>query len=127
MRMRVGIARPPSPRRSRRQPNRTKKKRKRNLNTMNRSRKQRGSTLPSGTTRTKDGIDDAGFLDDDDDEEIEEDWKPEEWTEGWSDLTRSDPPPADAVVSCGMHKSATGCAGCPQGHGALWCNGDCEW
>ena len=30
-------------------------------------------------------------------------------------------------VSCGSHKSTTGCAGCPQGHGADWCNGDCTW
>jgi len=29
-------------------------------------------------------------------------------------------------VSCGNHK-APNCGGCPQGHGARWCNGDCRW
>jgi len=29
-------------------------------------------------------------------------------------------------VSCGNHK-ASNCGGCPQGHGARWCNGDCRW
>jgi hypothetical protein len=29
-------------------------------------------------------------------------------------------------VSCGNHY-ATNCAGCPQGNGAGWCNGDCNW
>lgn len=29
-------------------------------------------------------------------------------------------------VSCGNHR-ATSCPECPQGHGAAWCNGDCEW
>eukprot|EP00931_Biecheleriopsis_adriatica_P087910 TRINITY_DN62310_c0_g1_i1.p1 TRINITY_DN62310_c0_g1~~TRINITY_DN62310_c0_g1_i1.p1 ORF type:complete len:552 (+),score=140.09 TRINITY_DN62310_c0_g1_i1:74-1729(+) len=29
-------------------------------------------------------------------------------------------------VSCGNHRAAN-CAGCPQGHGAAWCNNDCEW
>ncbi|KAL7536421.1 hypothetical protein ACHAXR_008253, partial [Thalassiosira sp. AJA248-18] len=28
--------------------------------------------------------------------------------------------------SCGNHRSST-CAECPQGNGAAWCNGDCEW
>mmetsp|Transcript_138423 Transcript_138423/g.386111 ORF Transcript_138423/g.386111 Transcript_138423/m.386111 type:complete len:193 (-) Transcript_138423:85-663(-) len=34
------------------------------------------------------------------------------------------PPPAD--VSCGGHRAAD-CTACPQGHGAVWCNGDCAW
>ena len=29
-------------------------------------------------------------------------------------------------VSCGGH-TADFCSKCPQGHGAPWCNGDCEW
>ena len=29
-------------------------------------------------------------------------------------------------VSCGMHV-ASSCAKCPQGNGAVWCNGDCFW
>jgi len=29
-------------------------------------------------------------------------------------------------VSCGQHRAAN-CAQCPQGNGAPWCNGDCEW
>lgn len=29
-------------------------------------------------------------------------------------------------VVCGNHHAAT-CAECPQGHGASWCNGECEW
>jgi len=29
-------------------------------------------------------------------------------------------------VSCGNHRSSS-CAGCPQGNGASWCNGECEW
>jgi len=29
-------------------------------------------------------------------------------------------------VSCGHHR-ASNCAGCPQGHGASYCNGDCKW
>ena len=29
-------------------------------------------------------------------------------------------------VSCGKHKATT-CADCPQGNGASWCNGDCQW
>ena len=29
-------------------------------------------------------------------------------------------------VNCGNHL-ASSCAECPQGHGALWCNGECEW
>jgi len=32
----------------------------------------------------------------------------------------------DEPVSCGNHK-ASNCGGCPQGHGARWCNGDCRW
>ena len=31
-----------------------------------------------------------------------------------------------AGVSCGGY-SAHSCVDCPQGHGASWCNGDCEW
>lgn len=34
--------------------------------------------------------------------------------------------PPGAVVSCGGHEARC-CAGCPQGHGDSWCNGDCEW
>ena len=30
------------------------------------------------------------------------------------------------MVSCGSH-SAESCTGCPQGNGAMWCNGDCHW
>jgi len=31
-------------------------------------------------------------------------------------------------VNCGSHYSNDGtCGGCPQGYGAAWCNGDCEW
>ena len=33
---------------------------------------------------------------------------------------------AKDAVSCGMHDAPT-CAECPQGHGAVWCNGDCSW
>ncbi len=34
---------------------------------------------------------------------------------------------ADATdVACGGHR-ATSCDRCPQGRGASWCNGDCEW
>ena len=29
-------------------------------------------------------------------------------------------------VSCGNHNANT-CADCPQGSGANWCNGDCQW
>ena len=29
-------------------------------------------------------------------------------------------------VSCGNHYTNT-CADCPQGNGASWCNGDCQW
>ena len=29
-------------------------------------------------------------------------------------------------VSCGNHR-AKSCAGCPQGNGATWCSGDCQW
>ena len=29
-------------------------------------------------------------------------------------------------VNCGGH-SAASCEDCPQGHGAMWCNGDCSW
>ena len=30
------------------------------------------------------------------------------------------------AVSCGGH-TASRCAECPMGHGALWCNGECTW
>ena len=33
---------------------------------------------------------------------------------------------APAPVVCGGHTART-CSECPQGHGASWCNGDCEW
>merc|ERR1711962_1237505 len=33
---------------------------------------------------------------------------------------------ADQMVSCGGHQAAS-CAACPQGKGAAWCNGDCNW
>ena len=29
-------------------------------------------------------------------------------------------------LSCGSHY-ASSCEDCPQGHGAAWCNGDCNW
>jgi len=29
-------------------------------------------------------------------------------------------------VTCGNHE-ASNCGGCPQGHGARWCHGDCRW
>ena len=29
-------------------------------------------------------------------------------------------------MSCGRHKAKT-CADCPQGKGANWCHGDCQW
>ena len=29
-------------------------------------------------------------------------------------------------VSCGQHNAGF-CAGCPQGNGGAWCNGDCQW
>ena len=29
-------------------------------------------------------------------------------------------------VSCGNHDAAS-CASCPQGNGAEWCNGECDW
>ena len=29
-------------------------------------------------------------------------------------------------VSCGKHKANT-CADCPQGKGAHWCHGVCQW
>ena len=29
-------------------------------------------------------------------------------------------------MSCGGHY-ATSCQECPQGNGAAWCNGDCNW
>ena len=32
----------------------------------------------------------------------------------------------NAQVSCGGH-FADFCADCPQGHGEIWCNGDCRW
>jgi len=32
----------------------------------------------------------------------------------------------ETKVSCGSHEAST-CAECPQGNGAGWCNGDCEW
>jgi hypothetical protein len=31
-----------------------------------------------------------------------------------------------ALMSCGGHWAGT-CADCPQGNGASWCNGDCQW
>jgi hypothetical protein len=31
-----------------------------------------------------------------------------------------------SLLSCGSHKADI-CGECPQGHGRLWCNGDCEW
>ena len=30
------------------------------------------------------------------------------------------------AVSCGSH-SEDSCADCPSGHGADWCNGECQW
>jgi len=34
--------------------------------------------------------------------------------------------PQQVPVSCGNHKADT-CLLCPQGNGALWCNGECMW
>ena len=34
-------------------------------------------------------------------------------------------PPINGV-SCGGHSAPT-CAECPQGNGAVWCNGQCGW
>ena len=33
---------------------------------------------------------------------------------------------SNSQVSCGMHY-ADSCSECPEGNGALWCNGDCIW
>ena len=30
------------------------------------------------------------------------------------------------TVNCGGHR-APSCSDCPQGNGAAWCNGECEW
>mmetsp|Transcript_157486 Transcript_157486/g.277833 ORF Transcript_157486/g.277833 Transcript_157486/m.277833 type:complete len:250 (+) Transcript_157486:52-801(+) len=32
----------------------------------------------------------------------------------------------EPVVSCGVFDAAE-CAACPQGHGPMWCHGDCQW
>jgi len=32
----------------------------------------------------------------------------------------------EGMVNCGGSK-AESCAQCPEGHGAVWCNGECEW
>ena len=32
----------------------------------------------------------------------------------------------DVPVACGGH-TASSCSECPQGNGATWCNGDCQW
>lgn len=32
----------------------------------------------------------------------------------------------EGLTDCGGH-FASGCSGCPQGNGAVWCNGDCTW
>ena len=32
----------------------------------------------------------------------------------------------DVPVACGGH-TASSCSACPQGNGATWCNGDCQW
>ena len=32
----------------------------------------------------------------------------------------------DSAINCGAHY-ASKCAGCPQGHGEAWCNGQCIW
>ena len=29
-------------------------------------------------------------------------------------------------VNCGGHDAGS-CAGCPQGNGQAWCNGECQW
>jgi len=34
--------------------------------------------------------------------------------------------PEGNTVSCGGHDANT-CSDCPQGNGALWCNGECTW
>lgn len=33
---------------------------------------------------------------------------------------------SNAGISCGRHNAAD-CRSCPQGHGAVYCNGDCRW
>ena len=30
------------------------------------------------------------------------------------------------TVNCGGHR-APSCSDCPEGNGAAWCNGECEW
>ena len=40
--------------------------------------------------------------------------------------TSATTPGGGTTVSCGNHQAAT-CSECPQGNGAAWCNGDCEW
>ena len=30
------------------------------------------------------------------------------------------------LVSCGGHYATT-CSDCPEGNGASWCSGDCQW
>ena len=40
--------------------------------------------------------------------------------------TKKDHTSVKDTVSCGNHE-ASSCAECPQGNGAVWCNGECEW
>ncbi len=42
-----------------------------------------------------------------------------------TEVTKDDEPKAKRV-SCGNHE-ASSCADCPQGNGAVWCNGECTW
>jgi len=51
------------------------------------------------------------------DEEVEEDKK----SENHHTVTST-----KDNVNCGNHDAPT-CADCPQGNGASWCNGECEW
>merc|ERR1712064_33575 len=36
------------------------------------------------------------------------------------------PPVPELTTDCGNHK-AVSCKECPEGNGAAWCNGECEW
>ena len=53
-------------------------------------------------------------------------WSVEEEVDKGSEEARSKDTSVKDTVSCGNHR-ASSCAECPQGNGASWCNGDCEW
>ena len=48
------------------------------------------------------------------------------WVGPWAEGGDGDDTAATTSVSCGGHYAAT-CADCPEGNGAAWCNGECEW